>query len=208
MGDAQKAKRLAVTLEDEVGYRTPTRPSDVQVPATPDSRLAPTLSLAPPSSSSSASSLASTATKRPACPNADATYTTAHLEQLRETASEILDSLTASTRRSQVERYSGAPRTPNLASDDADDDEGGRVDEQSSHSLFLEHGRCYLTKQTLEGMPPTPDNLHNIALQIHNSLEERRRRRVAHDAARSRTLRYIRIRDAASQLAVALWALS
>ena len=211
VGDAQKAKQLAVTLEDEVGYRTPTRPSDVQVPTTPDDRHAAVPSLPSASSSSSASSASSASvansTKRPSRPNGPVSYTTAHLEQLRETAAEILDSLTASTRRMQVERVGGAPRTPNLALDHPANDGGSDVqsDEHESHSLFLEHGRRYLTKQTLEGLSPTLDDLHNIALQIHNSIEERRKRRLAHDAARAHTLRYIRIRDAASQLAVALW---
>lgn len=122
------------------------------------------------------------------------TMTMDRISSLRSIACGIVDSLTGSARRTHVSRSTG--------SIDASVRTGMN---RSFRDLYLEAGHKYINRMQLEGLLPTVDHLHNLALNLKATMDTQKKRVEAHAVAMSRSFEYIRTRDLAANLAVTLW---
>ena len=140
--------------------------------------------------------------------NIVAESSTERLNTMKHQACDIVDSLTGSARRAQTAQTARAlaasatvARVVNASLTSTEP----RLEPTSFEAQFVEAGRRYVSKRLTEGLPPSLNDLHNICLQLRQQSAQRVAKACAHEAARKRSVRYSRIREATAQLAVCLW---
>ena len=210
VGDSRRAMLSAKSVPDEVGY-------DEQSPSTPrNGWVAGSLrsGVSTPSPTNDKAPMEYPTPKKQCKLQDGSMNPVERIRLLTESARDIVDSLTASNRRMETVRRAPSSNAasekhsvlhqPSVNSNAIQRTPTQAVD---SKQLFLEQARKYMLRQTLQSCPPRMDDLHNIAINIRVGLAKQRAREEAHSFARTRSIRYIRIRDAAAHLAVSLWIL-
>ena len=121
---------------------------------------------------------------------------------LSKMASDILDSLTGASRRPDLCRL---PIAANAASSSAASITSIVTSCSQPETLFQEHGRKFMMRQTLDDHPPDLNNLHDIAINVRTLITRQDERQHAHTLARTQNLHFRRIREAAARVATTLW---
>lgn len=201
-GDSKRAMLIAQNIEDEVGYGESSQ--EAKRPCLAVRTDSFELSSSPHSDSqnqsddtnnpSSWGEQQSTPRKSPKDAGRETDQrprTVEQVQQLHDLATDIIDSLTGSSRRLELTRLQ-----PSSKQDEPP---------PNAPALFVDHGRRYLLRQTLSGMPPNLNDLHDLCINVREMRAKYDRRLTAHNNARDRSLKYMRIRDAAAKVAVALW---
>jgi hypothetical protein len=132
----------------------------------------------------------------------------ARLSLMKQQACDMVDSLTGSARCAQTAQTARAmaasanvARAVNATLTSTDT----QLTPTSFEAQFVEAGRRYVSRRFTEGRTPLLNDLHDICIQLRQQAVHRSARADAHEAARLRSVRYSRIRDATAQLAVCLW---
>jgi len=210
-GESQAALLAAATLVDEVGYAQCDK--EVQLPTTPSPLGPKGLSLLKNGAKSPGLSTSSGSPKE-VSPNGRPTVsrqsskdnprlkTMEEVASLSKMASDILDSLTGASRRPDLCRL---PIAANAASSSAASITSIVTSCSQPETLFQEHGRKFMMRQTLDDHPPDLNNLHDIAINVRTLITRQDERQHAHTLARTQNLHFRRIREAAARVATTLW---
>jgi len=121
---------------------------------------------------------------------------------LSKLAAEILDSLTGASRRPDLCRL---PIAANAASSSAASITSIVNSCSQPQTLFQEHGRKFMMRQTLDDHPPDLNNLHDIAINVRALITRQDERQQAHTLARTQSQQFREIRQAAARVATTLW---
>lgn len=151
--------------------------------------------------SKSNDSLATSIAQRPSIKD-DSKSKMTEIVTLSKMAADILDSLTGASRRPDLCRL---PIAANAASSSAASITSIVTSCSQPETLFQEHGRKFMMRQTLDDHPPDLNNLHDIAINVRALITRQDERQEAHSHARSQNQRYRRIREAAARVATTLW---
>jgi len=190
-GESHAAMLAAATLVDEVGYGKDNDGTNASINVKNNA-----------SASNAPSFKKTTPLSRQSSKDDPRSKTMDEVATLSKSAAEILDSLTGASRRPDLCRL---PIAANAASSSAASITSIVHSCSQPQTLFQEHGRKFMMRQTLDDHPPDLNNLHDIAIKVRALITRQDERQQAHALARTQTRQFREIREAAARVVTTLW---